>query len=484
MLNFEPNYWYVYILHNNNAKSFYIGLHHQIGNKPYSHSSNSVSLKQAIEDGNVDEYIVYKGDSKEKAHALETYLINLAKDNGVEVYNKNSGGGHRGGARQNILEEKDYIVGENMLIHNIFPETFSVDKYIEENARIEKLADEVAEAVFVQRNTPDKVIHKVTYEPVDYIEKLSFLQITENHVDPREVDRVAESMMRDIKAAESLVEACTIVEMPDGSEKRIDGTTTCYAIIKTNIWPTIPVVRFKSSVFNDSESLMRNYASARNVPKKYKKAQEPKKELKKHIHAFHMEHQELFENSYEDFCECFKASYNRRFSSNSISKNLKSYRDKYYEDILKGDNWINYKANDSKLLKKISSQVLRKFPKSITSKVSYSNLEREGVANPANFFGNGNSRGKDTEVILAHHTTPETEDDEIEIFERLKRSFAFCNFYPDHSKSLHGFVPFVGKHNGIKIYVVSLPARYDTQRKGDMAVNIINSIFDEQKIAA
>jgi hypothetical protein len=229
---------------------------------------------------------------------------------------------------------------------------------------------------------------------------------------------------------------------------------------------------------------MRNYASARNVPKKYKKAQEPKKELKKHIHAFHMEHEDLFENSYEDFCECFKASYNRRFSAASISKNLKSYSDKYYEDIMKGDNWINYKANDSKLLKKISSQIIRKFPKSITSKVSYSNLEREGVANPANFFGNGNSRGKDTEVIMAHHTTPDTEDDEIEIFNRLKNSFAFCNFYPDHSKALHGFIPFVGKHNGIKIYVVSLPARYNTQQKGDMSLNIYNSIFDEECLIA
>jgi len=484
MLNFEPNYWYVYTLHNKSINCFYIGLHHQIGNKPYSHSSNSVALKKAIEDGKVDEYIVYKGESKEKAHALETYLINLAKDNAVEIYNKNSGGGHRGGARQNILEENDYSVGENMIIRNIFPKKFSVNKYIEDNTRIEKLADEVADAVLVQLKTPDKVIHKVTYEPIDYVEQLPYLQITENAVDPKEVNRVAESMMRDFNAAESLVEACTIVEMPDGTEMRIDGTTTCYAIVKTNIWPTIPVVRFKSSVFNNSESLMRNYASARNVPKKYKKAQEPAKELKKHIEAFRLEHKDLFENSFEDFCECFKAAYNRRFSPNAIIQNLKSYRDKYYEDILKGNNWINYKANDSKLLKIISSQIMMKFPKSITSKVSYSNLEREGVANPANFFGNGNARGKDTEVILAHHTTPETEDEENEIFDRLKKSFAICNFYPDESKALYGFIPFVAKHNGIKVYVVSLPARYDTKQKGAMASNIIGSIFEQYAEAA
>ena len=58
MLNFEPNYWYVYIIRNKKIDWLYIGLHHQVSNKAYSNSSNSVLLKEAIDSGNTDEYIV------------------------------------------------------------------------------------------------------------------------------------------------------------------------------------------------------------------------------------------------------------------------------------------------------------------------------------------------------------------------------------------------------------------------------------------
>ena len=168
MLNFEKNYWYVYILYNRNTDWFYIGLHNQTGNKSYSHSSSSVALKQAIIDGNVDEYIVFKGEDKEKAHALETYLINLAKENGVSVYNNNSGGGHKGGARQSILTAEDYSVGENMIIHRIFPaKNYSTREFYELNQKFLKLAKEVGESVIANLDN-ENIIHKVKYEPIRF----------------------------------------------------------------------------------------------------------------------------------------------------------------------------------------------------------------------------------------------------------------------------------------------------------------------------
>jgi len=483
MLNFEPNYWYVYILHNNSINCFYIGLHHQIGSKSYTHSSSSIFLQKAIEDNLIDEYIVYKGESKEKAHALETYLINLAKNNAIDLYNKNSGGGYVGGARQSILEEKDYIVGENMIFYNIFPEKYSVEEYEKINLRIEKLASEVKQAVIVQLDTPDKVIHKVTYEPVDRMVKMEFLQITENHVDPKEVSKVAESMLRDPIAAVRKVEACTIVEYPDGTEMRLDGTTTVHAIEKCKIWSTVPVVRLKSNVFNDTSSIMRNYCSARNIPEQYKKAQDPSKELPNHIHNFHMDHKELFENSFEYFCECFKALYYKKFSTQALVQNLKSYKEKYEENEIKSDNWVNYSAN--KLLEKISYYVNMKFPKASVSRSSFSSLHRDAISNPANFFGTtGSSQGKTAEVILAYHTETKTENQETKIFQNVKNNFEFYKFFPDKSKAINGYVPFVGKHNDAMVFIVSLPARYDTTRKGNMINNIVNMLFDEKQIAA
>lgn len=478
MLNFEKNYWYVYVLYNRKSDWFYIGLHHQVGNKSYSHSSSSVALKKAIEDGNVDEYIVFKGEEKEKAHALETYLINLAKENGVSVYNNNSGGGHRGGARQNILEEEDYSVAENMILHRIFPtKNYSTEEFKVLNNKFLKLAKEVGEAVVAHKDGKN-IIHEVFYEPIDVILDLPFLQITENAVDKKEVDRVVESMMRDIIKAERLVEPVTVVNFPNGNKLRIDGTTTTYAIKYCNIWAEVPVVYLNSDIFENSQFLMELYASARNTPEKYKKTLDPSKELKKRIRSFHEANETMFEDNWEQFVESFKALYSGTFSPNQIGSNLSAYRNSYYEEEMKGDNWINYKIGKGKILDSISRRVSNKFPKSVCTKVSFSNLEREAIANPGVFFGNGPG-GKDTEVVLAHHTTPETEGHEEEKFERTARAFAFYNFYPDKKKELHGYTPFVGKHNGVKIYIVTLPSRIDTKKKGDIATNIYNSLFSE-----
>lgn len=483
MLNFEPNNWYVYILHNTSSNWFYIGLHHQLGNNSYSHSSSSVALKQAIEDGKVKDYIVFKTKDSEKASALETYLINTAKQHDVKLYNNNSGGGHKGGARQSILTESDYKVGEDMLINNIFPKIYNADEYLEMNAKFRKLAEEVGEAVVVQLDAPNEVVHKVTYEPIDLILNLPFLQITENAVDRNEVARVVEAMMRDVVDAKRQVEPATIVVYPNGAELRIDGTTTCYAIKDCNIWATVPVVRMSSDVFENQQYWMETYASARNTPKKYKKTKDPKKELKARIRTFHNLHQEMFENNFEDFCTCFIASQDRLWSPKQISSNLNSYQKDYYEDVTKGDNWLNYKINESTIINKISSAVMSKFPKSITTKVSVSNLEREAVSNPGVYFGNGPG-GKDTEIILAHHTTTDTETQEEYHFNRLANCFAVYNFYPDKSKAMYGYTPFVGRHNGIKIFVIFLPSRIDTMQFGSIADNIVNSLFENQKIAA
>jgi hypothetical protein len=228
---------------------------------------------------------------------------------------------------------------------------------------------------------------------------------------------------------------------------------------------------------------MELYASARNTPKKYKKTLDPKKELKNRIRTFHNANLEMFENNFEDFCTCFLALYDKTFPAKQISSNLYVYQKEFYEGAKKGNNWLNYKINESKIINKIAAGVMRKFPRSITTKVSVSNLEREGVSNPGVFFGNG-AGGKDTEIILAHHTTTETETKEEYHFDRLVNCFEFYNFYLDKSKAMHGYTPFVGKHNGVKIFVIFLPCRIDTQQFGSIADNILNSLFEQQKIAA
>jgi predicted GIY-YIG superfamily endonuclease len=237
MLNFVPNNWYVYIIRNNKTNWLYIGLHHQVGNKPYSNSSSSVLLQEAIDAGDTSEYIVWKGKNSEKAAALETYLINLAKSNMRKIYNKNSGGGHKGGARPSVLTPEDYYIGENIILHEIYPKSVSSDDEEKINANLRKVAVHVRDAVkdmFDKKSNP----HKVHYESIDWLMNLPFLQIRENAVDKDNVDKVVESMLVDMTKAEYLVEPVSIIKFKNGNLLRVDGTSTTYAAKEINKWKT------------------------------------------------------------------------------------------------------------------------------------------------------------------------------------------------------------------------------------------------------
>jgi len=476
MLHFEQNYWYVYVLKNTKTDWLYIGLHNHQSNKPYSHSSSSVLLQEAIDSGNISEYIVWKGKVKEKAHALETYLINFAKNNGFNVYNKNSGGGHTGGARQKLLTPDDYTVGEQLILNNIEPKNEdSVDEsQINENLRF--IADNVKNAVV--NKLDGKPGPKVVYEPVDKVISMPFLQIRENAIDKNNVDKVVESMLIDMKAAERLVEPVSVVLYPNGDCLRIDGTSTTYAIKEINKWKTVPVVYLESELFNDDEIQMEVYATLRNRPEKHKGANNPKKELKARIRNFHEKNKDLFDTDIESFQEKFMNLYKNSYSDRSILANLSVYIRDYKERDSRGDNWFDYSVNDSKLINDIAKKLRQMFDRSECTKIAVSALEREGVANPMNYFGNIAPSGKNTSIILAHHTSTATEFKEDYHFQRLKSALEEAGYILDKKKKKYGYVPFVSQITGKKIFVIFLPCRLDT--KAPINVNtVMKKLFDD-----
>jgi hypothetical protein len=482
MLNFEPNYWYVYLIRNTKTDSIYIGLHHQVSNKAYSNSSNSVLLKEAIDSGNTAEYIVWKGKNAEKAAALETYLINLAKEHQYHLYNKNSGGGHKGGARPTILTPEDYNIGENIIIRKLYPKSIETDDEEEVNKRLTEIADKVEVAV---KNKWDKEPnpYDVVYEPVDYVINLDFLQIRENAVDWENVDKVVESMLMDLDKARYLVEPVSVVKFPNGKLLRVDGTSTCYAIEKINQWPTIPVVYLDSSIFDDNETYMEVYATKRNRPKKHKGANDPKKELKARIRNYHLANQALFDRSVEDFCKKFMALFNGSYSDPAMRSNLSAYVKNIHSQNMRGENWFDYKTKDGKILDELQAKISSYFPRSKCTHVVITSLENQAVGNAMHFFGNTAVAGKDSLVVLVTHSSHETENKEEYHYERLINSFAEAGFVLDKKKIKNGYVPFVSKSTGKKVFVIFLPCRVNTKNKIG-ADYIIEQLFDAEQIAA
>ena len=482
MLNFEPNYWYVYVIRNTKTDWLYIGLHHQSSNKQYTHSSSSVMLQEAIDSGYTKDYIVWKGKNAEKAAALETYLINLAKQNMYNVYNNNSGGGHKGGARPKILTPEDYNIGENIIIHKIYPKSISADDEMEINNRLCLVSNKVRDAV---KDTFDKKPnpYKVVYEPIDKIINLPFLQIRENAIDVKNVEKVVESMLVDLKKAEYLVEPVSIVEFENGKLLRVDGTTTTYAAKELNVWSTLPVVYLPSSIFEDNETYMEVYATLRNRPEKHKGANDPKKELKARIRNFHLSNPELFEKSVEDFQKKFMILFKGAYSDRSMLSNLNNYVKNIKKQNSLGENWLDYSLNKAKLIEELKAKINPLFPRSVCTHVIINSLENQGVGNPMNYFGNTGVSGKDTSVILANHSSTDTENKEEYYFERYKNSLAEAGFFPEKSQAKNGYTPFVSKITGKKIFVIFLPCRVDTRKSID-ANYVMDQLFDREKLAA
>lgn len=482
MLNFEPNYWYVYIIRNNKTNWLYIGLHHQTNNKEYSNSSSSLMLQEAIDSGFTEDYIVWKGKNSEKAAALETYLINLAKSNLINLYNNNSGGGHKGGARPSILTPEDYNIGENIILHNIYPKSVSSDNELDINSNLREISNYVRDAVKDAHDGKQNPF-KVVYEPIDKIINLPFLQIRENAIDVKNVDKVVESMLLDMKKAEYLVEPVSLVKFKNGHVLRVDGTTTTYAVKELNKWRNIPCVYLDSSIFNDNETYMEVYATLRNRPEKHKGANDPKKELKARIRNFHMANLDLFDKNNEAFQRKFMTLFSGAYSDRSMISNLNNYIKNIKNQNSRGDNWLDYSVNKGKLIEELKARITPKFPRSICTHVIINSLENQGVGNPMNYFGNTGVSGKDTSVILSNHSSPDTENKEEYYYERYKNSLAEAGFFPDKSMQRNGYTPFVSKITGKKIFLIFLPCRVDTKKSID-ASYIVEQLFDTEKLAA
>lgn len=482
MINFEPNYWYVYIIRNVKNEWLYIGLHHQTTNKTYSNSSNSVLLQEAIDTGNVSYYTVWKGKNSEKAAALETYLINLAKNNNYSVYNRNSGGGYKGGARPKILTNEDCNMGENIILHKIYPKETNCDDAALVRARLEKIAELVKTAV---KDKIDGVENpfKVVYEPVDNIIDMPFLQIRENAVNRENVEKVKNSMLLNMEMAKYKVQPISITRLNDGTLYRLDGTSTLNAILEINQWKTAPVVYLDlKEIFDENETHMRVYASIRNVPDFHKGGTDPKKELKNHVLDFYLKNQKLFDENIELFQKIFKTYYVGSYTEMSVVATLSNFIKNVKEQNSRGDNWYDYGTDvGKKILKNLSSKVLPMFPRSGNeiAHVAIASLENVGVGSNMNYLGNTSVGGVNTALVFAIHTSTKTEGKENHFFERYKNSLEEAGFVPNKSHSKYGYTPFVSEKTGKKIFVFFLPCRVDTKKRID-ADYIFEQLFESE----
>lgn len=488
MLFFEPNKWYTYALVNKSENKFYFGIHRQTKfGGDYVHSSVNKHLTEDISSGYITSYIVYEGDSEEKARALETHLINLCKKLKLFSYNGNSGGGYKGGARLNILTEKDKSLGENMIYNQQYPEeNFLDEEYV--NDKMFELSEQCRKAVTEYWNKkegkPFSITRKVHWVNVEEILQLPFEQVREEAVDEDNVEEVMESMLADKANAKYEIEAVTIVNKFD-EQVRIDGTSTCNAVYNLDILRKenffggkVPVCYYDYEEFLFKKSYMKVYGRLRNRPVKIKKSNNSGV-LKKAIEEFHEENKDLFDYDKKSFRQRFLKLNARSFSNNTMRKAIDRYIERVEEQSLQGNNWIVYTAV---MKDDIEAAIAKKFKTENTTLVSMTGLPNDCVGNCSNLFGNG--AGNKKAVIIGYHSSAKTEDNQSFFYNKMVNTLYAACWERDPSKDINGCSAFYNKHRNTTIYYVCLPCRYDTSQFGGMTHNIIQSLFEEKEYIA
>jgi hypothetical protein len=490
MIFFEPNKWYTYALVNHDENVIYFGIHHQkTYGGDYIHSSVNEELRNDIVNQKITPYVVFKGDgsklSEEKAHALETHLINLAKKLQIDCYNGNSGGGFQGGARLNILEPKDLQIGEDILFNQKYPENESFDEE-EVNETMFRISEQVRLAVTQFWNKQEGRLYNIEREvhwiPVEDALNISFVQIRDVTVDQDNVQDIIEHIMTDKKNAKYEIEAVTIVRMFD-KLMRIDGTSTCNAIYSLDIEDRenvlggkVPVVYIDYSEFAFKFFNMKIYGNLRNRPIKVKKSNN-RNSLKKLIEEFHElpEYSVLFEYDKTSFVKKFIALNRKSYSDRRMKDALKKYIEDYEIEVAMGDNWISYSES---MKSDIEGYLAKKFKTTQTTLVTFSSLQNQSVGNCANLFGNGS--GNKTSVVVGYHSIPKTEGQHEALFNKMVNSLYSMCFERDSSNDTDNAIAFCNPYRKTKIYFVALPCRYDTSQFGSVTQNIINSLFEER----
>lgn len=480
----QKGLWYVYLYYWELTNSFYIGSK-KGDNKDYESSTTDTSFKDAIKKGLAKPYIVWSGESEEKALALEAHLISYAKDNFIKLANKNAGGGLKS-PNFSVLVEEDKQVGERALVDKVFPSVFDATEALRIKREMRQLAIYARDAVkdFLDKKENPLIKYLVKCN-VDELISLPVAQIRDVDNVKDHVDGIASRMMNEsvdkfVRTTRPI--SVIICEKMDGKKRtRCNGQHTLLAIKKNNQYAETYCLELPISLFYNSQVAIEIYATQCNLVEEVaSRAPDPKKEIKLRLATFYKENVNLFNTSEYMFLEKFKAYYEGDgFSINQITANYNAWRNAKEEEKKRGDNFIDYRNfKGIDLLDKIAEMTKSCFKTEGVTKVGVGELDTVGFINSNNYFANI-SPFEDVAVVLAHHTSTATEHQYKAQLSRLHRIYDFNDWVRDSDHKRNGIIPYVKKDK--KVYIVELPSRIDNLKAGsgtEWANHIFSMIFN------
>jgi hypothetical protein len=443
-----------YLSYNASEDIGYVGYELGSGDSYYYGSSDHPAFLYAKRNGKLRKYILGQFDKELEARTAETYAIKKLREGGMNLYNRNVGGGGKDGSLDDFRQIPTFF-------RNIITEINQSRKFPElkiiPSARIiaDNIISKIANKEYEIFDESIRVLSNYDYIQVRVIRHLkSHVRDLTDHMqeNPTEFRAKTDPLM-------------VIVDDRDTSNIKhfvIGGNHRIAAAIEAK-WDTFPTVYINYSELGYDAYNAKILGEHDNIKDPRIEKPMDENDIKLMLKNFHEHHPNLHPNS-EEFKDAFVNLYsgNRYFTEKRLKQNVARYANKVQELELASS--FNFHQYDSKELEAIKNNISLKdeFDDAVVLSDEVSTLSYNGVGGICNMLArnkkNASIYGKDrkkTGVIFARLSSPNDINNLETHLDDFVNAMKIAKFYTN-DKSIWK------DDKGHKIVVIILPYKHES----------------------
>jgi len=393
-----------YISYNTSEDIGYVGYELGDGNTHYYGSSDSPSFLFAKRNGQLRKYILGNFEKELEARVAEKFSIKKLREGGMNLYNRNVGGGGKDGPLDDyrLITDEFRVTLDQICSDRVFPENKSKPD-----------ARRLAEAILQKIKNKE---YEIFEESLEKISKYDFIQVrvirhVKSHIRDL-VDKMTENSSLFREKTDPLIVVVDDRDTKNIKRSVIGGNHRVAAAVQIG-WTTFPTVYINYAELDYDEFNRIHLGERDNFKNLIIEKQMDEIDIKKMIQNFHDRNPELHPSSYE-FKEAFIHTYGGgNFSDQKLRSNLKSYSEKYNENELASK--YNFHQYDERELRSIKDSLSAKkeFDDAVIISDNVVTLMNNGLGGILNSLGSSQNVAsvygrvaKKTGLIFARYTKP------------------------------------------------------------------------------
>lgn len=369
-----------YISYNSVDDIGYVGYELGSGDYYYYGSSDQPLFLHDKRNGKLKKHILAHFEDEFTARNAETYTIKKLREGGMNLYNRNEGGGGKDGPLgdfRNLTNEFREII-DSIVIERKFPKAKKMT-----DAR--QISDEIHERL-------DAGHYDTFEEYLSVLSKIRYVQVREIRHSQDHIRKLYDSMIYDPVLFKTKTDPLIVVvddRDPNNIDRFVIGGNHRIAASTMAGWETFPTVYINYSEFEYSLHNVKVFGVRDNTENDILDKPIEENDIKRLIAEFRTTFPDLDVTSYE-FKEAFSRTYvGGQITPKRIAINLTNYIKKHKEDQLASEsNFHQYNDKELNAIKDyISSH--KKFVDAHILSDQISSLPYNGIGGIFNMLGNG-----------------------------------------------------------------------------------------------